>query len=171
MAAAADPGLINQPIQNPTGTLNFRRIFAAPRDLVWLAWTRPELTVLWLGPREWPAVCVRQDLRVGGKWSALLKSAEGEETLWQGGVYRVIEPPQRLVFTFAWGDRHEDGPPVETIVSLELADLPGKRTLMCFTQTGFKSAASTDGHRHGWTGTLDRLDEWLADQSQMEKSA
>lgn len=52
MAAAADPGLINQPIQNPTGTLNFRRIFAAPRDLVWLAWTRPELTVLWLGPRE-----------------------------------------------------------------------------------------------------------------------
>ena len=171
MVPTAEPGLMHLPPQGPAESLNFRRIFDAPRYLVWLAWTRPGRTVLWLGPREWPAVRVRQDLRVGGEWSALLKSAEGKETLWQGGVYRVIEPPQRLVFTFAWGDRHEDGPPVETIVSVELADFPGKRTLMCFTQTGLKSAASTGGHRYGWTGTFDRFDEWLADQSQAEKSA
>jgi uncharacterized protein YndB with AHSA1/START domain len=114
---------------------------------------------------------VRQDLRVGGEWSALLKSAENGKTLWQGGVYRVVDPPHRLAFTFAWGDRHEDGPPVETIVSVELTDLPGKRTLMDFTQTGLRSAASAGGHRHGWTSTFDRLDGWLADQSQMEESA
>ena len=168
MAPTADPGLRHQPSQGSNGSLNLRRIFDAPRHLVWLAWTRPELTVLWLGPVEWPAVRVTQDLRLGGGWSALLKSAESEETLWQRGVYRVIDPPQRLVFTFAWGDRHEDGPPVETIVSIELSDLPGERTLMNFTQTGLKSAASMSGHRHGWTSTFDRFDEWLAGQLQKE---
>ena len=170
MVPTADPALIRQPTQAPAGSMHLRRIFDAPRDLVWEAWTRPELTVLWLGPMEWPAVRVTQDLRVGGEWSALLKSAEGDETLWQGGVYRVIDPPQRLVFTFAWGDRHEDGPPVQTIVSVKLTAFPGKRTLMDFTQRGLKSAASTGGHRHGWTSTFDRFDEWLAGLSQKEQS-
>ena len=168
MAPTADPGLGHQPLQGPARNLNLRRIFDAPRRLVWLAWTRPEQTVLWLGPVEWPAVRVTQDLRLGGEWSALLKSAESEETLWQGGVYRVIDPRQRLVFTFAWGDRHEDGPPVETIVSIELSDFPGERTLMNFTQTGFKSATSMGGHRRGWTSTFDRFDKWLAGQSREE---
>lgn len=42
---------------------------------------------------------------------------------------------------------------------------------MNFTQTGLKSAASMGGHRHGWTSTFNRFDEWLAGQLQKEKSA
>ena len=151
-------------------SLKLRRIFDAPRDLVWLAWTRPEMTVRWLGPVEWPAARVAQDLRVGGEWSALLKSADGDETLWQGGVYREVAPPERLVFTFAWGEGHEDGNAVETIVSIDLTALSSHQTLLEFTQIGLKSTASANGHHHGWTSSFDRLDGWLAGQPRKEKS-
>lgn len=165
MALAAESGTRQHGAEDPAGQLELRRIFDAPRDLVWLAWTRPDMTLRWLGPTDWPATRVEQDLRIGGAWSALLTSAEDGRTLRQGGVYRVIDPPQRLVFTFAWGDGHEDGPPVETIVSVELTALSGGQTLMRFAQTGLKSAASLSGQRHGWTSTFTRLDEWLAGAS------
>ncbi|MDB5722233.1 MAG: ATPase [Alphaproteobacteria bacterium] len=170
MAHATDHVVAQQESDDHPTTLNLRRVFEAPRELVWLAWTNPEMTVRWLGPVEWPAARVTQDLRVGGAWSAVLESANGD-TLWQGGVYRLIEPPKRLVFTFAWGERHEDGPPVETLVSIELTAISAERTIMEFTQTGLKSSASASGHQHGWTSCFDRLDEWLANPHQKEKSA
>jgi uncharacterized protein YndB with AHSA1/START domain len=149
--------------------LNLKRIFDAPRDLVWLAWTRPGMTVRWLGPVEWPAMDVRQDLRVGGEWSAVLKSADDDRTLWQGGIYHEIDPPARLVFSFKWGDGHEDGPAVETLVTIVLTELPDGRTMMDFTHEGLKSAESLAGHRHGWTSSFQRLDQWLATRMQQER--
>ena len=151
--------------------LTLSRIFEARCDLVWMAWSRPEMTVRWLGPAEWPAVRVTQDLRVGGSWTAVLKSSDGDKTLRQGGVYRVVDPPNRLVFTFTWGDGHEDGPAVETIVSIELTALSSQQTLMKFSQTGLKSPVSAGGHHHGWTSSFGRLDAWLAEQTYKEQSA
>ena len=171
MAHTADPLLHDRDAEALPAGLTLSRIFDAPRDLVWMAWTRPEMTVCWLGPTEWPAVRVAQDLRVGGAWSAVLKSADGEETLRQGGVYRVVDPPHRLVFTFAWGEGHEDGAPVETVIYIELTALSGERTLMEFSQTRLKSSASAAGHRHGWTSSFTRLDAWLANQTHKEQSA
>ena len=171
MARAADPILFGQPSQDLPTRLSLRRVFDAPRELVWLAWTKPEMTVRWWGPVEWPVARVTQDLRVGGEWSAVLKSAVSEETLWQGGVYQLVEPPRRLVFTFTWGEGHEDGPAVETLVSIELTALSNEQTLMEFTQSGLKSAASAVGHRHGWTSSFDRLDTWFTGRSSKETSA
>lgn len=144
-------------------SLSLERIFDAPRALVWKAWTTPETVVLWLGPVEWPAVSVSQDLRVGGEWRACLRSPETGQDLWQGGVYREIVPPERLVFTFKWDDSHEDGPPVDTLVTVEFAELPDRRTRMDFTHEGLKSEQSLAGHRHGWTSTFERLEAFLAD--------
>lgn len=45
-------------------TLRMRRTFDAPRGLVWRAWSRPEILVLWMGPVEWPAFSVTSDFRV-----------------------------------------------------------------------------------------------------------
>ena len=144
-------------------SLHLQRVFDAPRALVWKAWTTPETVVLWLGPVEWPAVSVAQDLRVGGEWRACLRSPETGEDLWQGGVYREIVPPERLVFTFKWDESHEDGPPVDTLVTVEFAELPDGRTRMDFTHEGLKSEQSLAGHRHGWTSTFERLEAFLAD--------
>lgn len=167
MASAADYAAVNQTRSDQEG-LRIHRVFDAPRELVWLAWTRPEMTVRWLGPVEWPAVRVAQDLRVGGEWSATLRSPHRDETLRQGGAYREVVPPERLVLTFAWGDGHEDGTAVETVVSIQLTSLPSGRTLMEFTQTGLKSSSSASGHVHGWTSSFDRLDSWLTQQPRKE---
>lgn len=143
-------------------TLRMQRVFDAPRALVWAAWTRPEMRVQWMGPVEWPMLSGTNDLRVGGAWRACLGSATTDEVLWQGGVYREIDPERRLVFTFKWDESHEDGPPVDTLVTVELSDTPDGKTLMDFTHEGLKSEQSLTGHKHGWTSTMDRLEAWLA---------
>ncbi|MFC7400168.1 SRPBCC domain-containing protein [Chelatococcus sp. GCM10030263] len=143
-------------------SLHLRRTFDAPRELVWHAWTRPEMLIAWFGPPEWPAVHTEQDLRPGGAWRACLRSPTEDRLLWQGGIYREVVPPERLVFSFKWeSDDHEDGTPVETLVTVVLTPLPDGRTQMDFTQQGLKSEQSLAGHRHGWTGTFDRLAHWL----------
>jgi uncharacterized protein YndB with AHSA1/START domain len=144
-------------------TLHMQRVFDAPRALVWRAWTSPEVMVLWMGPVEWPMVSGTGDFRVGGPWRACLRSPETGEELWQGGVYREITPEERLVFTFKWDESHEDGPPVDTLVTVVLSDAPGGGTLMDFTHEGLKSEQSLTGHKHGWTSTFDRLEAFLAD--------
>jgi len=142
--------------------LRMRRTFDAPRELVWRAWSRPEILVLWMGPVEWPAFSVTSDFHVGGAWRIGLKSPETGEELWQGGVYREIVEPERLAFTFKWeGDNHEDGPPVDTLVTVQLSEAGG-RTEMEFAQEGLKNARSLAGHRYGWASTVDRLEAWLA---------
>ena len=143
-------------------TLNLQRTFDAPRALVWKAWSQPESMVLWLGPVEWPAVSVTCDFRVGGEWRACLRSPETGQDLWQGGVYREIVEPERIVFTFKWDESHEDGPPVDTLVTVRLSETADGRTRMDFTHEGLKSEQSLTGHKHGWTSTADRLEAWLA---------
>jgi uncharacterized protein YndB with AHSA1/START domain len=136
------------------------RIFAAPRALVWSAWTKPEMLVRWLGPMEWPSISATQDLTVGGRWSATLQNAEGS-TLEQTGEYREIVPFKRLVFTFKWVGDHEDGEPVDTLVTVDLWDTPSGHTQMRFEHQFLKSEASLAGHRHGWMDSFNRLDRWL----------
>lgn len=149
----------------PPPVLRLMRVFDAPRDLVWLAWTRVEMALAWWGPVEWPAVKVEQDLRVGGAWRACLRSPEDGRVLWQGGTYREVVVPERLVYTFKWdSDDHEDGVPVDTLVTALFAELPDNRTHLDFTHEGLKSAESLAGHRHGWTSTFARFDAWLAQQ-------
>ncbi|HZV84488.1 MAG TPA: SRPBCC domain-containing protein [Brevundimonas sp.] len=142
--------------------LQMTRTFAAPRALVWAAWTRPDMRVNWMGPVEWPMVSGTNDLRVGGAWRACLRSVETGEDLWQGGHYREIVEPSRLVFTFRWDESHEDGPPAGTLVTVELHETEDGRTRMNLTHEGLKSEGSLTGHEYGWNSTLDRLEAWLA---------
>jgi uncharacterized protein YndB with AHSA1/START domain len=142
--------------------LDLTRTFAAPRALVWMAWTRPEMRVNWLGPVDWPMVEGFNDLRVGGEWRACLRSVETGEDLWQSGHYREIVEPERLVFTFKWDESHEDGPPADTLVTVTLRETDDGRTRMDFIHEGLKSERSLTGHEYGWNSTLDRLEAWLA---------
>jgi uncharacterized protein YndB with AHSA1/START domain len=150
------------PVTEALPSLHLRRVFDAPRELVWRAWTRPEMMLGWYGPPEYPAVQAEQDLRPGGAWRACLRSATSDHVLWQGGVFHEVVPPERLVFSFKWeSDDHEDGAPVDTLVTVILTELPGGRTQMDFTQAGLKNEQSLTGHRHGWTTSFSRLDQWL----------
>lgn len=145
-------------ISGAARALTLTRLFDAPRDLVFKAFTDPKHALNWWGPRDFPATQLSMDLRPGGSWRGCLTSPEDGRTLWQGGVFREIVPPERLVFTFAWDEEGERG--LETLVTINFADQGGK-TLMTFHQTPFQSDGERDGHGYGWTSTFDRLDDDL----------
>lgn len=139
--------------------LLIERVFNAPRELVFRAWTDPDHVAKWFGPRDYPATQVSVDVRPGGSWRGCLRSPETGAELWVGGVYREIVPPGRLVFTFAWEEEGERG--LETLVTISLTERDGK-THMALRQVPFQSVSERDGHRGGWTSTFDRLDDLLA---------
>ena len=85
-----------------------------------------------------------------------MRASDGKE-LGLGGEYREIVPNKKLVMTHVWD---EDG--IETVVTVTFEDL-GKKTRMTFTQTGFTSDESRDGHEGGWTECFELLDDLLAE--------
>jgi uncharacterized protein YndB with AHSA1/START domain len=135
------------------------RVFAAPPALVFAAWTDPWHLARWFGPPSHPAHHVEVDLRPGGAWRACLRAADGSGDLWNGGVYREIVAPERLVFTFAWDHRDGTRGP-ETLITATFAPL-GDKTVMTFRQRLFPTPEQADDHREGWNGSLDRLDNYL----------
>jgi uncharacterized protein YndB with AHSA1/START domain len=138
--------------------LTIRRTFNAPRALVFRAWTEPQMLVRWSCPRGFAFTENSGDLRVGGTFSARMRSPEGSEHRLRG-VYREIVPPERLVFTHCWLD--EQGiPGAETLVTVTLSEHDG-RTEMRLHQGLFASVAARDGHEQGWSSCFERLAELL----------
>ena len=140
------------------GELVMRRTFNAPRELVFRAWTEPQLLAQWSCPRGFTFTEQRGELRIGGAFFARMRSPEGTEHRLRG-VYREIVPPERLVFTHCWVD--ESGTPgPETLVTVSLAERDG-RTEMAFHQGIFSSVEAREGHGQGWSSCFERLTELL----------
>ncbi|HEX3499244.1 MAG TPA: SRPBCC domain-containing protein [Stellaceae bacterium] len=140
-------------------TLVITRILDAPPHLVFKAWTDPAAARSWAGPRGFTATHMDGELRPGGTWRTCLRRDEDGKELWQGGVYREIVAPERLVFTFAWDD--ENGRPGhETLVTITFA-AQGDKTRMTFRQAVFDSVGQRDGHQGGWSSAFERLAEHL----------
>lgn len=134
------------------------RSFAAPRALVFKAWTEPEHIVRWCGPHGFTMTHCELDMRPGGRYRCAMHSAEYGELWWQG-VCREYEPPERLCFTFAWLD--ENGiPGQETLISIVLVERDGK-TEMTFRQAPFETGEDRDGHSGGWTEAFEKLEQFL----------
>jgi uncharacterized protein YndB with AHSA1/START domain len=145
--------------EHDDSVLVITRVFDAPRALVWKCWTDPEHGRQW-GPLGFTMAHVEGDLRPGGAWRACLRPDDGGRDLWQGGVYREVVEPERLVFTFAWLDA--DGRRGhETLITLTFSEHAGKTT-MSFRQEAFTSIGERDGHRGGWNEAFDRLAAHLA---------
>ena len=125
------------------------RTFDGPARIVWEAWTRPELFKRWWVPKSFPVTLLscELDIRVGGKYRAMIRSPETGES-WFGGVYREIRPSTRLVFTFTWDAGPSGG--VETLVTIDFTEVRGK-TAMTFHQTPFRDVDARDRHVGGWT--------------------
>ena len=139
-------------------TLTITRVFDAPRELVFKAWTDKQHAIMWWGPKHHPATQVDMDVRPGGRWRHCLKSVETGKDLWHRGSFREVVPPERLVFTFAWEELGERG--LETLVTVTFEELGGK-TRMTMHQTPFQSLGERDGHGEGWSSAFDRLEEHL----------
>jgi len=132
-------------------SLEIRRIFAAPRERVFRAWTVPQELDKWSAPGPMtPTADV--DLRVGGRYRIVMRGPDGTEHR-VGGVYRVIEPPSRLVYTWKWEDKPGGADTVVTVDFLER----GKSTEVVLRHEGFDDAEDRARHEHGWGACLDNL--------------
>ena len=150
---------ITETVLDDDATLRIERRLAAPRELVFAAWTEPRHLRRWSAPHGFEIPVAEGELRPGGGWRAAMRAPDGTEHR-LAGTYREIVAPERLVFTHAWLD--DDGRPgPETLVTVTFDAVEGG-TLMRFTQTGFDSRAARDGHGGGWTESFERLDAYLA---------
>jgi uncharacterized protein YndB with AHSA1/START domain len=135
------------------------RVFDAPRELVFRAWTEREHLIHWMSPRGFTIPAADGDLRPGGAWTTTMHPPQGPDLRLQG-VYREIVRPERLVFTHAWLD-DQGKPGHETLVTVTFSERGGK-TEVTLHQAEFTSLAERDGHRGGWTECFERLAEHLA---------
>lgn len=144
------------------------RSFAAPRELVFDAMTKPAMMKHWLhGPPGWNMSTCKMDLRVGGKYRWVWTNHSGGE-MGMGGVYRKVERPVRLVYTEKFDQAWYPG---EAISEMVLTEAKGK-TLMTITIT-YDSKAARDGVLaspavSGMEFGYQRLDEYLAEQQQLK---
>ncbi len=139
------------------------RIFDAPRELVFECWTEPARLQHWQGaPRGFTVTSYESDIRPGGFFRICMRSPEGVDG-WLEGGYREIVKPERLVFTHVWLDANKK-PGKQTLVTIKLAERDGK-TELTLRQSGFASAESRDGHKHGWSSALDVLVDYLAEST------
>ena len=135
------------------------RVVAAPRRLVFAAYTNPENLPHWmLGPEGWTMPVCEIDLRPGGAWHFVWRRSEGTE-MGMRGVYKEVTPPERLVSTESWGG---DWP--ETLNTLILSEEGGKTTItqtVLYPSKEARDAALKTGMKEGVSESFDRLAEYL----------
>jgi uncharacterized protein YndB with AHSA1/START domain len=127
-------------------SVTITRVYHAPREAVWRAWTEPAQIAAWWGKRGWrtPPESVTLELRPGGAFRlASINEADGRE-MRHDAVFREVVAPERLVFS--------DGASVAT---LTLADLGNGRTEMTFHTTAPVGETAVGG----MNSAFDRLGE------------
>jgi uncharacterized protein YndB with AHSA1/START domain len=141
------------------------RSFDAPRTLVFAAYTQPVLLVRWYGARDWRLVECAVDLRVGGAWRFVSHGPEGA-VLTQHGVYREVDPPDRLVYT----ERFEADPVTvdehELTVTVTFVERAGRTKVtgtLRFPTPGGRDARLATRLLGGTNEAFDRLAATLAE--------
>jgi uncharacterized protein YndB with AHSA1/START domain len=149
-------------------TLVLTRELAAPRELVFDAWSKPEHLAKWFGPAGFTAT-VEMDFRPGGAL-AIRMTGNGHDH-WVRGTYLEIVRPERIVQRLAFEDV-PDHPMTQTI---ELADAGGRTRLTIRHELPPLAAMTAaqqalmrpryNGSHEGWTSTLSNLEAYLARES------
>jgi uncharacterized protein YndB with AHSA1/START domain len=142
------------------------RNFSAPRELVFDAWTKPELVKRWmLGPPGWSMPVCEMDLRVGGKFRWRWRSADGAEFGFTG-VFREIVRPSRIVHTEIFDPGDVGGTMGgEALITNELTEAHNVTT--CTMTLRYQSKADRDaalgtGMTDGMEQSFEKLDAVLA---------
>ncbi len=147
------------------------RSFAAPRALVYRAYTEPPLVRRWLlGPPGWSMPVCEMDVRVGGSYRWRWRSNEDQSEFGFSGVFRTVEPGSRLVHTQAY-DAGTTGVGMgggEAIVSVSFAEANGVTTVTTLIDFGSKQsrdAAVATGMTDGMEQSYQLLDQVLSGPS------
>jgi len=156
--------------RSAAGTIRIERVFAAPRALVFDAWTKPELLLQWYAPHGCTIHYAAIDVRPGGRFHSCIHNPSFGDC-WCVGVYREIVRPERIVYTLATADSegneiepaqagHDPRWPRETLVIVTLEEVRGG-TKLTLDQNVNEALAKHTGAHPSWLQMLDRLQALL----------
>jgi len=151
---------------NPALDLVLERIVDVPPDLVWKAWTTPELLVKWFTPSPWKTVSCELDLRPGGIFKAVMQSPEGQVVDHGAGCVLEVIHGSRFVWTSALGPgfrpvKLPDGSTDFLFTAVISIEPHGTGTKYTATAMHTDDAGATKhremGFHHGWGAAFDQL--------------
>jgi len=135
------------------------REFAAPKRLVYKAWTTPELVKRWWAGPKGEVTLAEIDLRVGGKWRYVMVMKKGGEVGFHG-EYQEIVANERIVYTEVYEGAPPESPAPLNIATFSEAD--GRTTLTLLAQCGSKALRDmiiNSGMETGMQQAWDRLEQ------------
>lgn len=134
------------------------RVLPVSIEKVWKAWTDPKALMQWKAPEGMRTPEAEVDLRVGGVYMVKMVGGQVEspDGVTVRGEYKVVEEPERLVFSWKW-----DGQDEETEVTVELKALGEEKTELTLTHSGFATDESSGEHGKGWESTINKLEAFL----------
>jgi uncharacterized protein YndB with AHSA1/START domain len=150
------------------------RVFDAPREKVWKAWTDPAYVKRWWGPKDFTAPYISIDLRVGGKFVYCMRGAGPDGVVkdwWNTDKHLEIVPMKKIVQSMSFADEHGDPVPashygmqgewpMETFLTVTFEDADGGKTKITVREDGIPSAM-IEMSRLGWEQSLDKFAESL----------
>jgi uncharacterized protein YndB with AHSA1/START domain len=146
--------------------LIFTRVFKAPRELVFTAFSTCEHLKRWWGPEGWTLSVCEMDFRPGGTWLYCMGGPDGEES-WGKSVYSEITPPERIVYNDYFVD--STGTPVEGMprwfVTTTFEEVEGGTQVHSVSElesAEFLKSMLEMGVVEGFGQTWDRLEAYLA---------
>jgi uncharacterized protein YndB with AHSA1/START domain len=157
-----------------TRNVTIERVFDAPVEKVWAAWTDPAEVSKWWGPKGFTSPDNKVDLRVGGQYVFAMRGPEGSEwdsVMYSGGQYKEVEPMKRLVYTdnFTDKDGNKVSPevygmpadfPQDLLVTMTFEEVDGK-TKLTLTHQGLPAGEVGEQTEAGWNESLDKLADSL----------
>jgi uncharacterized protein YndB with AHSA1/START domain len=158
---------MNEGAGSETERMVVSRVFDAPRELVWRAWTDPKYVMQWWGPKGFTCPSCTMDLRVGGKFHICMRTPDGQE-FWNGGEYHEIVPHEKIVsemyFSDSQGNKVE---PAEYGIEHEAIDgaydvttfeyLGNGQTKLTFIGNEAMEEAKESGQLEGWVEILEKV--------------
>lgn len=158
------------------------RIFDAPRELVWKAWTNPELVKKWWGPEGFSAPSAKVDLQVGGKYIYAMHGPAGSQwdrDMYSAGIFKEIVPMEKIVVTDYFSDENgnlidptEEGQspemPREMHATILFEDVENGKTKLSIIYTpetaGQYEVLLKSGMQEGWGTSLNKFAQALAEE-------
>jgi len=139
------------------------RDFNAPRELVFEAFTKPDLVRRWLlGPDGWTMPVCEIDLRVGGAYRYVWHKESCNITMGMGGVFREVARPKKLVATEKFDDAWYPGEAVNTTVLEESGEITKMKLTVLYESKEARDTATRSGMEHGMVAGYNRLEELIA---------
>ena len=156
-----------------------KRIFDAPMEMVWRAWTEPELIKKWWGPEGFTAPSIKVDLRVGGKYIFAMhgpEDSEWDKDIYSAGIYKEIILNKKLVVTDYFSDENGnmitpadsgmENPdfPKESTVTVLFEDAGNGKTKLSIIYAKPETVAQyqamlKSGMKEGWNSSFNKLEE------------